>query len=225
LRLSGTASADAAPHSGGATAGDPAIVEAPSGAGRTVLFATAPSMPSPDDRNRILWSSLPTSPAFLPIIQETWKYATAGQSSRLNVIVGDSIGDRLPAGPDPSLRITTPGGDDADVTLSGDGESAHWSTDATWHCGMYRVKSSHADEEGALYAVNLDTVESDLNKIDPSELPAGVRLYDGSAAPEGDSPATYRPPDRPLHRWLLYGVLALLLSETALAWWFGQRSA
>ena len=79
-----------------------------------------------------------------------------------------------------------------------------------------------------MFAVNVDTAESDLAPVDPDELRnevwQGVRFTEGmsrhdSAAPVNQS--STRP--RPLHVDLLYAVLGLLLLETLAGWKSGSR--
>jgi len=81
-----------------------------------------------------------------------------------------------------------------------------------------------------MFAVNLNTVESELSQIDTAELAAdvwpGVQFYHHTNWRDlGDEPATEIVRHSYLHHWLLIAVFGLLVTETFLAWFFGRRSA
>ena len=102
-----------------------------------------------------------------------------------------------------------------------DGE--RWSYADTWRSGVYRTEFGSTGDT-RLFAVNVDSRESDLAKISAAALPEQVAVVEGASSVE----------HRPLvelgarvegQRWFLYAALGLLLSETVLAWWFGYRSS
>ena len=77
------------------------------------------------------------------------------------------------------------------------------------------------------FAVNVNTDESDLHRIGPEELrrelPRFTFDYYEGALPSAEA-ETFSPRRSELWRGLLYAVLALLLTETFLAWRFGHHT-
>ena len=78
-----------------------------------------------------------------------------------------------------------------------------------------------------MFAVNPDTAESDLAQVDRQELQdrvwRGVRFLWGTVPPGSAAAAGSIPPIHQLQVDLLWGVLALLLLETALGWALGVK--
>jgi hypothetical protein len=137
--------------------------------------------------------------------ESQWSFAET-LTSGLYSAVGDALAGKSAAGnsaaPNPVVGKGAPG--------PADGADAHTGA-------------------GATYAVNLNTVESDLSQIDAEELASdvwpGVPFYHHTNWRDlGDEPATEIVRRSYLHRWLLIAVFGLLVAETFLAWLFGRRS-
>jgi hypothetical protein len=206
--------------------GDPLVIEAPVARGRVVLVSTSADA---------VWSGLPASPAFVPLVQEMLGYLVRGELGEHNVEVGQPLEDSLPGGAaEQVVTLQPPDGPAVPVRL--DGRQARWTYTETASSGIYTARCGGAGR-GQSYAVNLDTAESDLEVLGIEELRhqwAGVPL--ASLAPGGianfDRSAHAGPLGRgrpsagaPLHLSLLYAALGLLLLETVLAWRWGHHAS
>ncbi len=214
--------------------GDPILVEWACERGRVILFAMPGSVASVDPATRAPWTYWPLWGSFLPIINESLKLALSDRLAQRNVLVGQVISGTLPLSSGaPALSVTSPGPHPKteSVRTIPDADLRRWSFDQTGRSGIYRVGDSGKRPTGAeqsadskLFAVNLDTSESDLAKIDVAELPESfTRTADRSESPVVGVAQVVR--HAGLFAYLLYGVLALLLIESALAWWFGARTS
>ncbi len=202
--------------------GDPAIVEEPIGRGRSILVATEGSLSSVDPATKNPWTTMPVWPSYVPIVQELLALAVRGQSSGHNSQVGQEIGERMPTTA-ARLPITlhTPDGPQ-ELRPAVDAEGTRWSYGETFRSGIYRAELGPPIEREESFAVNVDTSESNLAKIDRMELPAG---FTTEARTNLDVVGEIVNRHSGLHKSLLYGVLGLLLLETFLAWRFGHAKA
>lgn len=210
------------------TSGDPAIIEEPIGRGRVVLVATAASPESLDRTTNppTPWSAFSTWPSFPPLVQEMLALAVSDRFDNRNVAVGQPIGSAVnstavgipldvkpPDRPPERVRLTLePGGD-----------SSAWSFAATEISGVYKAEFGEPINTTQLFAVNVDPRESDLARISRDELPPELSR-EVEAADRDVSSAALAGPRWHLYRWLLGLVLALLVTETWLAWRFGNRA-
>lgn len=200
------------------TNGDPAIVEERIGQGRSIVVATDFSDLSIDATTSppTTWSAWPAWPSFPPIVQEMLKLCLSSQGSKKNLAVGQPMRDERPNGGVDSTTVTNPAGQTVRVTAE-DGAVA-WRFDQTLRQGMYELKHGD-DSEIELFAVNLDTGESDLASLAEERLPSQLQ----KKPMPGDDPTGQTPAARkPAFRFLLGGVLALLLVESTLALAFGR---
>lgn len=194
--------------------GDAAIIAAKHGHGRVIIASTSLSSQSVGRGadGAAPWTALPAWPSFPPLMHEFVHFVTTGMRDRHNVTVGDSLGAHFPPeAPSEALVVEQPDG----TKMPPDSATAgKWTVGSTTRAGVYRATydESHADE---LFAVNLDTVESDLTAIDRSQLEefidTGRRQVADTTQDEGS-----------LFRVLLCCAVVLLLSETVLAWFFGR---
>jgi len=208
--------------------GDPAIVEEQVQRGRVVLVATSAD---------ISWTPMPLWPSYVPIVQELLTFAMGGQLQQRNFLVGQSLGGLVstPAA-DVPLRVGTPDGRSEQVRLRPEGDYSSWSFAETMTSGMYTARFDAPVSHSELFAVNVDTVESDLTKLTTEQLREGlwsgipfetsregldeepVPRIGGTAA--GGTTAGGR---GTLSVELLYAVLGLVFLETLLAWRFGHH--
>lgn len=202
------------------TTGDPAIVEEPVGRGRVILVATSADA---------AWNFLPTSPAFVPLVQEMLGLAVGGQVAERNVLVGQPLADTVSAAAAQSMvRLRLPGGEVQAVRVTAESEGAAWSWSETFQSGVYTAEPPLAGMRASAFAVNVDTAESDLERLDPAELRervwAGVRfehLTDWQDPLDRPSVPVVR--HGSLHQQLLGIALCVLVAELVLATWLGRR--
>ncbi len=201
--------------------GDPAIVEAPIHRGRVVLVATDGSLSSVDSETKAPWTTMPAWPSFVPLVQEMLALVVSGQARDQNVIVGQPLVGTLPtAATTLPLAITEPDGHQDDLQISSDAGGGGWSFADTWQSGIYLVRLGSTPEREELFVANVDTSESDLSRIELSDLPRGFST--GLDPAEGAIAAPTLRPNH-LNKNFLYLALGLLLTETLLAWRFGHR--
>jgi aerotolerance regulator-like protein/VWA domain-containing protein/CARDB protein len=205
--------------------GDSFIVTAPLGRGRTVLIATDGSLSSVDPTSGEQWTTWPTWPSFLPLVRELLAYATSGQQTQWQHLVGTplsgSVDDRasLPAG-SAELQIARPDGRAASVSMRSTHTGAEWSYPDTDVSGIYTLRGLPQNRTQQ-FAVNVDTAEGDLAKIDPQQLPPAIKVrssWQGEAS-GGPIEATT---SSDWNTQILWGVLALLFAESFMAWRFGR---
>lgn len=206
--------------------GDPFIVTSPVGRGRTVLIATDGSLASVDATSGEPWTTWPTWPSFLPIVRELLAYATSGQHDRWQQVVGapltgtiaDGTSQSLNAG---ALNIKRPDGRTAAVALESATTGWQWNYADTGVSGVYSLQGL---PQGRLqnFAVNVDAAEGDLARVDVERLPRELKVRstwrdaaNAGAAASIVSQSTW-------NESLLWVVLALLFTESFMAWRFGR---
>jgi len=194
--------------------GDPAIVEQPVGRGRVLLVATDGSLSSVDPA----W---PAWPSYLPMVQEMLAVAVAGQETQHNLRVGQSITEPIePAVAKAPLAMALPDGRREELRATTDADGARWSLADTSTSGVYTLEPGSASARESKFAVNVDTMESNLARIDPADLPKGFTMNRAADLEEVDQDlAAHR---GSLSKMLLYAALGLLFAETCLAWRFGN---
>jgi hypothetical protein len=201
--------------------GDPAIVEQTIGRGRSILVATSAD---------VHWTALPVMGSYLPLVQELLAAAVRGQQAQRNVLVGQPLGDTLRlAANQNSIKIRTPAGESSVVRLKNEGDWSDWTFVDTQAAGVYQASLPVGPATEETFAVNLDTTESDLAKVDPAELreqvwsgvPFVLRNDWQDLTQESDESIVRR---SGLHHVLLLAVAGLLFLETFVAYWFGKRA-
>lgn len=207
----------------GLSGGAPLIVEAPAGRGVSILVATSAS-----DRD---WTLLPVWPSFVPLVQEMLIAALQGESDDRNLLIGQPLtGTLRSAAGDANVTIKLP--NDSEVTVKAIGEEAvaRWSYANTQWSGVYRARWTAPTTGSSLYAVNIETAESDLARLDEAALRSEVwpdvafqlhsewRDVDAAQAVTQGRGAT-------MHFGLLVAALGLMFAESTLAWYFGARQA
>jgi hypothetical protein len=206
--------------------GDPAIVEEQIGRGRVFLVATAASRHSLDRSTNppTEWTIFSEFPSFPPIVHEMLAMAAGQRFENRNVLVGQPLGASV-ASTDVgiTLDVKPPDRPAERVRLTLDGDRSVWSFTGVDQSGVYQAEFGEPISRTELFAANIDPRESDLARISADELPAELSRKLEQVQSEASS-ASLAGPRRYLFRWLLCGVLGLLLLETFLAWHFGNRS-
>ncbi len=210
--------------------GDPFIVAARLGRGRTVLVATDGSLTSVDPTTGEPWTHWPTWPSFLPIVRELLAFATQGQQQQWQQLVGSPLVSRGVAAPGvfsdstpTALRILRPDGRTEPVSVQTSPTGLEWSYSTIDLSGIYSLVGL-PQIEAPRFAVNVDTTESDLAKIDPQQLPAQLVVRDNWQRP-ADSVAGARLSHAAWNQSLLWLAFVLLFVEAFLAWLFGRGVA
>ena len=200
--------------------GDPAIVEQVLHDGRSIVVAFPASLASVDPRTQEPWTVMPKLPAFVPLVQELVAHAVRPRMGEKNFTVGEALQSRY-AGLEQIISLRTPDGSTQQVHSTTEGGSTRWTYNDTRQSGLYQTQ--RADQRTAL-AVNIDTRESDLSKIDMADLPdafhALANWQDSADAPPAEIGLSHT-----VHKWFLYAVLGLLLIESLSAWFFGFRAS
>lgn len=200
----------------------PAIVEETIGRGVCVLLATSVSLSSSDPATQppTLWTALPSWPSFPPLVHAITQFAVRGRQQSRNLTVGQSIVmTELPDVPLDFVTVSAPDEPAARTPVRSEAANRTCVFTDTEKTGIYRAQFGEDSGSTQLFAVNLDTGESDLSRFDPERLPSQWR----ESPPEETGNHTGPAPREhwPLFRILLMCVLALLLSETVLAWKLG----
>ncbi len=202
--------------------GDPAIVEARLGHGRTILVATAGSPQSVDRTSDppTPWTALAEWPSFPPLVHEMLRFALAGKSEGRNLLVGEELTGLVPAAAfSESVVLSGPNHQEERLPITMAGGEARWSFGGASISGEYSAKLGQTTQR---YAVNVNPRESDPARFDPDLLPSQLTREPQWADDEEFPPSAAASDSRSYFRWLLGGVLALLLVEPILAWRFGR---
>lgn len=198
--------------------GDPAIIEESIQGGRSILVATSADTS---------WTSMPVWPSYVPIVQELLAWSVGAQLTDRNALVGQTLHGVAPA-TDRTEMIHTPGDEIIAVTRQDRGSAVDWSFADTFTSGIYALEPSGPHQPETLFAVNVDTAESDLTPLTASELESDVWpgipfAHHTSWQNLDEHPTADLTRQSKLHVWLLYALLGLLFCETFLAWRFGHH--
>ncbi|HVT29596.1 MAG TPA: CARDB domain-containing protein, partial [Lacipirellulaceae bacterium] len=205
--------------------GDPFIVTASLGRGRIALVATAASLSSVDPASGEPWTTWPTWPSYLPVVRELLSYADSGQREHWEQLVGTplwgvirDLSSRRTGSPD--LKIVRPDGREAPVALQSTPAGWEWNYADTDVRGIYSLRGL-PNENTSQFAVNVDTTESDLTKIDRRDLLSEFQVHSNAYATASSnhiatmSQSAWSPS-------ILWAALALLFTESFMAWQFGR---
>jgi hypothetical protein len=202
--------------------GDPAIVEEPIARGRSILVATSADT---------AWSAMPLWPSFPPIVHELLSLAVGGQSAERNLMVGQPLGDVFEgSGARGEVQISTPAKERAAARITSDGAETSWTFADTTQSGIYEARLPSVGKADEFFAVNVDTSESDLTRLDVDELRqrvwSGVPFVHRTDWQDlSNEPSESVVRRQWLHVYLLSAAFALLVLETVLASYFGRRAA
>lgn len=194
--------------SSGARESFPAMIEAPLGKGRVLIWTFAPDLETGNFAKNI---------KFLPVLHETVKYLLGPRVEVTALRVGEPW--RPARGAEDSTprlqRMTAAGGEWKDLETGRSG-------DALAMPGLLRVRGG-GEAEAKVYAVNLDARESDPESMDVREF--GLKLTSTSTGNRETSPATAAAGEtqttalEEYGSWLLPLIFLLLVLEI----WFAAR--
>lgn len=203
------------------TTGDPAVIERQVGPGRTMIVATSADAS---------WTGWPMWPSYVPVVQELVAAAVRGRLDERTLTIGQTLSGTIArASGDLVITVEPPGQDPQTIRAAASDGSTEWAYAALDRSGLYSVEIGPPILKHELYAANVDTAESNLTRISLEELRDEVwpgihfESLDGRAAADESGSTIVR--QYALHQWLLYGALALLLAETALASWLGRKAS
>jgi hypothetical protein len=146
------------------------------------------------------------------------------------VSVGQALGGVLLAGRVAGIDVRMPSGEIKRAAVAGEAGDRAWSFGDTQQSGIYRsepVGGATQPAAAQAFAVNLNTVESDLEQVAPEELAQdvwpGVRYFHRTNWRDTDADVSDDIVVRShLHLWLLVAAVGLLVTESFLNWFSGR---
>ncbi|WP_146369470.1 BatA domain-containing protein [Symmachiella macrocystis] len=197
--------------------GDPAIIDGKIDGGPALVVAT-----SLDDS----WGNWALWPSYLPMIREMAQLACSGRTGQRDFSVGQPIERVLPARAfDVDITVVRPGGGTTPARITQSESISEFQFADTQTSGIYEVNFGPPLSDTELFAVNVDTAESNLTSLSRDELAAellpgidfdyqtdleqNITSESGTVAERGG-----------LSRGLLYVVLFLVFVELLMAWQF-----
>jgi len=199
------------------TSGDPAIVDAVVGHGRSILLTMSVDT---------AWGGWPVQRSFPPIMHEIVRYAVTGRWEERQRLVGEAVTRIFPTRAfSVPVRIRRPDNRQIVVPLFEEENFASISYRETTRRGVYEVILGVPLGRSELFAVNVDSRESDLRKLSEKQLQTELladvefeyrtrwqdfaRSTDAMVSEQGH-----------LTRWLLIATFCLVLVEQLMAWNF-----
>jgi hypothetical protein len=189
------------------------------------------------------WNNWPTSPTYLPLIQEILQFAVTPRLSGQAVPVGDPLELYLPnssGGLDAVIKTPDGRTETARTQALDDGSVLRWNdTDVS---GVYKVTIGQHPRE-YLFAINVPEAtegqlasESDLTRASKEDLQKTYPEWDMQVVTDlsqvthistmnGTTTTVPRPQGPAIARWLLLVMFALLVTEVVLAWYFGHYTS
>jgi hypothetical protein len=188
------------------------------------------------------WNNWPVSPSFPALMQELLYYVSSARLREQVLQVGEPIELYLPSSSGAEATISTPDGRTETARTQNQDEASVLRWTDTDISGVYSVSIGLAPQQH-LFAVNVPALneaqqlsESDLTRTNREDLQKSypeweVQVVTGSGQVV-HAPVAGGEPERILQplgdfvaRWLLLGLLGLILAEVVLAWRFGHHSA
>lgn len=197
--------------------GDPVIVDAPVGRGRSLIVTTSVETS---------WGPWPVQRSFPPIMHEIVHYAVTGRWEERHRLVGEPLTRIFPLRAfGVPVTVKRPDEVEEEARLTDEDGIARFSYRRTDRRGLYEVALGVPLSRSELFAVNLDSRESDLAKATEEELQ--TELFPGieftyltewrEFRRRAESAATDR---GSLTRWLLAAAFCLIIIEQMMAWKF-----
>lgn len=207
----------------GLSDGTPMLVEGAYGTGRVILSAIAASSDTIDSELDPPgpWSAWSSWPSFPPLVHRILDVAITPQLVARNALVGEDLSGEIPPEVATSeIEITLPDGSEQRVTATNVARQPRWQFAAPLLSGPYEVDFVGGNPLlKQVIAVNVDTRESDLTRIDAASLPREIQPSDASVSLQQES---LRRQNTPAFRWILSSLLGLLITESLIAWKLGK---
>jgi hypothetical protein len=199
--------------------GDPAVVESRRDRGTVIQVATTADSG---------WNTWPLHPSYPPVMERMIFEAASGRLAERNVRVGQPLDQALPVkGTAAAVSVTLPDGLTVPTRLQAAGGVSLLHFERTDLSGAYQVKFGPPLVQEATFSANTNPAESDPAKLDRAALAEALPGWSFAYMTnwkELTESATSVSRRGELHRFLLYGVLMLLLVESILAWLFGHHA-
>lgn len=186
--------------------GQPLAVEKYVGRGRVIVQ----SIPL-----RLQWSDLARSQAFVVMMQNWLDYLTQPLATRHNLKPGDPIAVRLPDSDSKHAVLTTPDGDEIDLTAEPVDGGVEFRSSRTIAPGDYSMQWGFSGDEVPFH-VQRDPTESDLTALSKSDVKRLADFVKQEVDPEivQQSAAMHSEAVWPL---LLFGLIAVIAAELLLS--------
>jgi hypothetical protein len=184
--------------------GSPIVVEGSAGRGKVLLITTTLDT---------AWNDLPLTPMFLPLVRQMLEYLGGREAASSYTI--DQAFNALPDRDGSLPAVDSPSGKRIDETRKN--STGEHSVDAS-EIGFYRLRYRDRDE---FVAVNLDTRESDLSKLNVDDLIASITpsAGDRGARASDSTVLTGEEKEKRQRLWLplLLMALAVFVTEALIA--------
>jgi hypothetical protein len=199
--------------------GDPAVIESRRHRGTVIVVAT-----SADDG----WNTWPLHRSYPPVMEKIMLVAASGRLAERNVRVGQPLDQALPpSGTAAAVAVVLPDGQSVPTKLQAAGGVSQLHFEKTELSGAYQVKVGPPLVLESTFTANTNPAESDPTKLDRAGLADAMPgwsfayLTNWKELTQSASSVSRR---GELHRFLLYGVLMLLIVESILAWIYGHHA-
>ena len=149
--------------------------------------------------------------------------AVRAQERSRNVQVGQLLEIRQQAaGQLERVEVVNPRGESERLALNHADSRKVWWYEGTSLSGLYEARFGSPINGSRWFAVNVDTRESDVTRSDITLLPDQIEVADGET--EINSADFSASLGRPIYRYLLAGLLGLLLTESFYAFYVGRAT-
>ena len=139
------------------TSGAPFAIESHPGKGKVLLLTTSLDAD---------WSTLPLSSFYLPFVQSSVRYLSAGTLQQRNVLLGEPIQATLDDPLDDRVTVDLPSGEQRQAAIWRYNGVGDFRFNETSEPGIYRVHTrDRGGERVLLFAVQLPRDESDLTQL------------------------------------------------------------
>jgi len=202
--------------------GDPLVMYEPIGRGMTTVVATAASMQSVDDSTIPVtpWTAMSSWHSFVPLVQEMVALKMSHRQRSTDVNVGDAlVVDDREFQTAKSVQFDLPNEEVRRVHPEGSGNTAQFVFSGTRQAGVYQARPVDAAGPRKSFAVNVGLLESRLTRFAVDQLPQSLQRAEAEA--DGAQIASEIEEGYSWVRYLLVGLLLLVLIEPVLAWRFG----
>ncbi len=198
----------------------PLVTRFQSGNGWVACLLSAPS--TNDSSAESPWNAMATWPSFVPLMQGLMQSLLDSQLEDQNLACGDVLGGQVSSTTPSTAEVILPNGESKQLTTESLGDGGYgWFFYQTQTSGMYQVKAEHMGGDRLVpYSVNLEPITSRFASISLPKLPSIQPIESSANQPPGE-PAMKA--SNHLIQGLLIAVLVLLLVESCIAWYFGQK--
>lgn len=148
--------------------GTPVAVEHPVGRGTAMLFSI-PATPG--------WSDLPLRPAFLPLVRQLIDHSVAAAALPRTLVTGQRLSLLATPTQAATFRLRTPGGRPAALSQTLDNGTTLLRSHLKTTPGFYEIVDAQGERQ-AVFGVNLDPAESDLETVPISHLETFAEALD-----------------------------------------------